>query len=89
MSVNINDKVFTQSDFVYMIINDRNEVIACKLLLRNIGKKHFFLSCLLNAKSPLMFFCIEIGTLWNERSNKKQCNKIECSCLEIFLGGKV
>ena len=89
MSVNINDKVFTQSDFVDMIINDRNEVIACKQLLRNIGKKHFFLSCLLNAKCPLLFFYIKIGTLWNEKSYKKQCNKIKCSCLEIFLGGKV
>ena len=43
---NLNDQIFTQSVFVQMIVNDKNEVKACRLLPRDIGLEAlFFLPC--------------------------------------------
>ncbi len=59
---NRNDQTFTQSVFVEMILNNKNEVIACRLLPRDIGYEALFF-CLAN---PWMSsLCLNI-IIWNQ-----------------------
>ena len=89
---NINDNIFTQSVFVQMIVNDKNEVKPCRLLPRDIGREaFFFLPCqFIHVFSVFLYHYLEQnGTEQNRKMDKQLWNKFEYSCLEIFLGGKV
>ena len=89
---NINVKIFTQSLLVQMIVNDKNEVQPCRLLPRDVGREvFFFLACQsIHLFSVFLYHYLERnGTEQNRKMDKQLWNKFECSCLEIFLGGKV
>ncbi len=62
---NMNDQVFNKCVFVQMIVNDKNEFIACSLLPRDMGQKASYFGCLAN---PQSFYII----IWNgpERNGK-------------------
>ncbi len=72
-----------------MIVNDKNEVKACRLQSRDIGLEALFFAALSIHRCPLLFFYVKNRTERNRKMNKQLWNKFECSCLEIFLGGKV
>jgi len=75
-----------------MIVNDKNEVQPCRLLPRDIGREaFFFLPCQsIHLFSVFLYHYLERnGTEQNRKMDKQLWNKFECSCLEIFLGGKV
>ena len=52
---NINDQVFNQSVFVCMIVNDKHEDIACRLLPRDTGQKASYFGFLVNPKMSSVF----------------------------------
>jgi hypothetical protein len=75
-----------------MIVNDKNEVQPCRLLPRDVGREvFFFLPCQsIHLFSVFLYHYLERnGTEQNRKMDKQLWNKFECSCLEIFLGGKV
>ncbi len=71
----IKDKIFTQSFFVEVIINNKIKVIGCRLLARDIGRKVVYF-CPANSLMSSLCFYINIwngtelsGTNWNGKTD--------------------